>query len=60
MSNASKALSLRPALYGSIQHYRLISRDQARRLRDRDSFEQALGRQIEFTSPKKRGARPAA
>ncbi|MGH6881064.1 MAG: hypothetical protein ACREFM_09100, partial [Hypericibacter sp.] len=43
-----------------IRHYRLISKAQARRLRDRDDFEQHLGRQVEFISPKKRGARAAA
>jgi hypothetical protein len=43
-----------------IRHYRLISRAQARRLRDRDEFEQHLGRQVEFVSPKKRGSRATA
>ncbi|HWA43128.1 MAG TPA: hypothetical protein VHA10_07950 [Hypericibacter adhaerens] len=43
-----------------IRHYRLISKAQARRLKDRDEFELQLGRQVEFVSPKPLKSRAAA
>ena len=41
----------------SVRHYPLITREQARRLRGRDAFEQRAGRMIEFAAPPK--ANPA-
>jgi hypothetical protein len=43
-----------------IRHYRLISKAQARRLKDRDEFELQLGRQVEFVSPNPLKSRAAA
>jgi hypothetical protein len=59
ITNPEPCWDVAEALDG-IRHYRLISKGQARRLRDRDRFELALGDQVEFASPRKRSARPAA